>query len=105
MEEILPYNVKPQITYSGRKLGSLFQTKNQTIFDEKHDVIYCGECPAENCVGDCIGETARRVNERIVDHTVRGINSHLLKHSVESGHKPLETVDYKITGRDTVIIP
>ena len=25
-------------------------------------------------------------------------NLHLLKHSIESGHKPLEAVDYKIIG-------
>ena len=90
--------MKPQITYTGRKLGSLFQRKDQTILEHKHDVIYHRKCPAENCVDDYIGETARRVNERIVDHTGRDINSHLLKHSIESGHKPLEAVDYKIIG-------
>ena len=88
--------MKPQITYTGRKLGSLFQTKDQTIFEHKHDVIYHGKCPAENCVDDYIGETARRVNESIVDHTGRDTNSHLLKHSIESGHKPLEGVAYVI---------
>ena len=99
LKKILPNNVKPQITYTGRKLGSLFQTKDQTIFEHKHDVIYHGKCPAENCVDDYIGKTARGVNERIVDPTGRGdTNSHLLKHSIESGHKPLEAVDYKITG-------
>ena len=99
LKKKLPNNVKPQITYTGRKLGSLFQTKDQTIFEHKHDVIYHEKCPAENCVDDYIGETARRVNERIVDHTGRHTNSHLLKHSIESGHKPLEeAVDYKIIG-------
>ena len=96
LKKILPNNLKPQITYTGRKLGSLFQTKDQTIFEHKHDVIYHGKCPAENCVDDYIGKTARGVNERIVDPTGRGdTNSHLLKHSIESGHKPLEAVDYK----------
>ena len=98
LEKILPNNVKPQITYRGKKLGSLFETKDQTIFEHKHDVIYHGKCPVENCVDDYIGETARRVNERIVDHTGRDANSHLLKHSIESGHKPLEVIDYKIIG-------
>ena len=32
----------------------------------------------------------------ILDHTGRDTNSHLLKHSIESGRKPLEAVDYKI---------
>ena len=96
LKKILPNNVKPKITYTGRKLGSLFQTKDQTIFEHKYDVIYHGKCPAENCVVDYIGETACRVNERIVDHTDRDANSHLLKHSIESGHKPLEAIGYKI---------
>ena len=98
LKKVLPNNVTPQITYTGRKLGSLFQTKDQTIFQHKHDVIYHEKCPAENCVDDYIGETARRVNERIIDHTGKDTNSRLLKHSIESGHKPLEVVDYKIIG-------
>ena len=98
VKKILPNKVKPQITYTGRKLESLFQTKDQTIFEHKHDVIYYGKCPAENCVDDYIGETARTANEGIVDHAGRDTNSHLLKHGIYSGHKPLEAVDYKIIG-------
>ena len=96
LKKILLNNVKPQITYAGRKLGSSFQIKDQTIFEHKHVVTYHGNCPAENCVDDYIGETARRINERIVDRAGRDTDSRLLKHSIESGHKPLEVIDYKI---------
>ena len=75
LKNMLRNNVKPQITYAGRKLGSSFQTK------------------------DHIGETDHRVNEKIVDNTGRDANSHLLKQSIESGHKPLEAIGYKITGK------
>ena len=92
--------MKPQITYTGRKLGSLFETKDQTLSEHKHDAIYHGKCPAKNCVDDYIGETARRVNERTVDHTGRDANLHLLKYLIESGHKPLKAVDYKIIGTE-----
>ena len=98
LKKILPNNVKPQITYRGKKLGSLFETKDQTIFEFKLNVIYHGKSPVENCIDDYIGETTRSVNERIVDHTGRDAISHLLKHSIESGHKPLEVIDYKIIG-------
>ena len=84
MKKELPSNVKLQITYTGRKLGSLFETKDQTIFEHKHDAIFHGKCPAENCADNYIGETARRVNERIVDNTGREATSHLLKHAIES---------------------
>ena len=90
LKKILPNNMKSQITYAGRRLGSLFQTKDQTIFEHKHDLIYHRKCPTENCVDEHIGETARRVKGRIVDHTGRDTNSHLLKYSVECGHKPLK---------------
>ena len=83
-------------TYTWSKLESLFQTEDQTIFEHKHDVIFHGKCPDENCVDDYIRETARRVNERILDNTGRDTNYLPLKHSIESGHKPLKAVDYKI---------
>ena len=77
-------------TYTGRKLGLSFQINNQVIFEHKHDIIYYGKCLAENCVDDYLGETACRINERIVDHTGRDTNFHPLKHSTENGHKSLE---------------
>ena len=52
LKKILPNNMKPQITYTGRKLGQLFQTKDQTMFEHKYGVIYHGKFPAENCVDD-----------------------------------------------------
>ena len=96
LKKTLPNNVKPQITHTGRKMRSFFQTKDQTIFKHKQEIIYHGKCPAENCVDDYIRKKALRVNERIIGHTSRDINSHLLKDSIKSGHKPLEAIDYKI---------
>ena len=78
LKKILPTNVKPQINYTERKLGSLFQIKDQTMFEDKYDIIYRGKYTAENCVDDYIGKTAHRFNERIADHTGRDTNSHLL---------------------------
>ena len=96
LKNILPNNVKPQRKYTGRKVRSLYLKKDQTIFEHKHDVLYYGKCPTENCVDYYIGETARRVNERTLYHTGRDANSHLLKHSIESGHKPSKAADYTI---------
>ena len=81
-----------------RKETWIIISKDQTIFEHKHSVIYHGKCPAENIADDYIKETACRVNERIVDHTGRDTNSHLLKHSIGGGHKSLD-VNYKIIGR------
>ena len=48
------------------------------MFEDKYDIIYRGKYTAENCADDYIGKTAHRFNERIVDHTGRDTNSHLL---------------------------
>lgn len=51
-----------------------------------HDLIYHTVCPDENCNADYVGESARRLEERLKDHNVRDINSHMLKHSGECEH-------------------
>ena len=57
------------------------------MFEHEHDVIYHGKWPGENCADDYIKETARRINERIVEHTGKQPNSQLMKDLIESGHK------------------
>ena len=52
-------------------------------FEEQHDIVYHSFCSAENCNENYIGESARRLDERMKDHNGRDRNSHLLKHSVE----------------------
>lgn len=69
LEKILPNNMKPQMTHTGRKLGSSFQIKNQTMFEHKHDTTYYKKCPVKNCADDYIGETNRKINEIMLDHT------------------------------------
>ena len=44
------------------------------------------ECPDPDCNSTYIGETARRIEERHKDHTGRDRNSHIYKHSIETGH-------------------
>ena len=96
LKKVLLNNAKPQITYTERKLGSSSQIKEKTIYWHRHGVIYHGKRLAENCVDDYTGKAARRTKKRIVDHTGRDTNSHLLQHSLESGHKSLEVIDYEI---------
>ena len=40
MKKTLPSNVKPQITYTERKIGSLFKMKDRTMFEHIHGIIY-----------------------------------------------------------------
>ena len=91
---MLPQCIVPKGVFTGSKLSSKFQVKDRPIFSYNHDIIYHGNCP-ENCSPDnYVGETARRISERVLDHTGKDISSHLYKHSVETGHQTLEISDY-----------
>ena len=49
---------------------------------------------------NCIGERDRRISEPIKGHNGRDLKSHILKHSVESGHVNVRNYDYKIIAKD-----
>ena len=54
------------------------------------------KCLAENCPDDYIGESARRIIERVKDHGGRDTKSHVLKHSSEKEHVEVTQEDFKI---------
>ena len=96
IRKLLPENVKAQVTYTDTKLGTYFNLKDQTKFEHKNDIIYHGNCPVEECPDNYIGETKRRMSERISDHNGRDISSYLLKQAIESGHRHIKGENFKI---------
>ena len=68
------------------------------MISHNHDIIYHGNCPENGCCESYVGETARRISERVLDHSGKDINSHLYKRSIETGHQTLEISDYLIIG-------
>ena len=54
------------------------------------------KCSAEICLDDYIGESARRIIERVKGHTGRDTNSHVLKHSSKKEHAEVTREDFKI---------
>ena len=56
------------------------------------------KCSAENCSDDYIGESARRIIERVKDHGGRDTKSHVLKHSSEKEHVEVTQEEFKIIG-------
>ena len=42
--------------------------KDNTEFLHKQDLVYHTDCPVENCNDDYVGETARRISERVINH-------------------------------------
>ena len=86
LKTLLPNNFDTLIAFKGKKLNSCFKIQDTVNFEHKHDLLYHGKCPANNCNGDCVGETGRRILERIMDLNGGDANSHLLKHNMEKEH-------------------
>ena len=66
---VLPCNVKTSTAYSGTKLSSKFQLKDQTKKYHQHDAVYYAKCPEEQSTEDYTGEAGRRLIERVKDHS------------------------------------
>ena len=86
---LLPLCIVPKVVFAGSKHSSKFQVKGRAIFSHNHDITYHGNCPENGCPDNYVGQTARRVSERVLDHTGKDINSYLYKHAIETGHQTL----------------
>ena len=100
LRRALPVNIQTRIVYTGTNLSSqLKKITDPTPFDEQHDIVCYSFCSAEHCNENYIGESARRLDERIKDHNGWDRNSHLFKHSVESRHDPVLKNYFRIIGK------
>ena len=96
LRKILPDDVKTMVTYQSKKLVSKFPVKDKIDFQHQNNVVYYGKCPNPNCKDDHIGETDRRVIERVIDHNKRDKKSHMLKHSRDKLHNHVWEDDFKL---------
>ena len=78
--------MKTYITYEATKLLTQFPLTDRTKFEHRHNIAYFSCCPNVTCNKTHVGETDRRIKERIIDHNKRDKSSHLLKHDRESQH-------------------
>ena len=99
LHNLLPNHINTQVTYTGKKLSTCFNIKEQTKCEHQHDIVYYGKCPEVDCTDNYIGEASRRVSERIIDHNGRDRKSHFFRHSVKHNHKNVERQDFKILGK------
>ena len=86
LKTLLPDNVETDVAFQGNQLSSCFNIKDKTKFPHKHDLVYHAKCAEESCNDDYVGETARRISERVLDHSGRDKNSHILKHQIGKEH-------------------
>ena len=100
LDSALPITVKPIITFNSNKLGSNFNIKDQTKFEHNNNLVYMCTCPYKNCNASYIGETKKRINERIIDHNKRDKKSHVLKHSRKEKHRHVWVQDFTILSKN-----
>ena len=87
--------MKTCITYESTTLSTQFPVKDRTKFEHRHSVVYLSRCPNTTCNNTYVGETDRRIKERIMDH-IMDKSSHLLKHARQSQHTHVWKDDFKI---------
>ena len=77
----------------------MFNVKDKTSKEHENNVVYKIECPQEDCSETYIGETERRVSERVFDHSGRDKNSTVYKHSMLTGHKQITLDDVELIAK------
>ena len=100
LSKFLPTKVKTTVTYQSKKLGRKFQLKDKTKFHQQNSLVYYSRCLDETCNEDYVGETDKRIEERIIDHNKRDKNSHLLKQSGEKNHQHVQESYFKVLGNN-----
>lgn len=84
-------------TYNGQRLGSIFSSKDKINREHQHNLIYRLSCPNVGCDSTYIGETARRLSERVKEHSGKGgQTSHMSQHTAKLGHMPISLDDTEI---------
>ena len=98
LKSLLTSTVKANIGFTGKKLSTCFQIKEQTKFEHKYDIIYFATCPEDNCSENYIEESGRRISEKIIDNNGRDKKSQIFKHSSEKCRQHFPTNSFKIIG-------
>ena len=98
LNKLLPTSLKIQVIFTGQKLSTQFNVRDRTKFKHKQDIIYFGKCPEQNYTDNYLGESARRISARIIDHGGRDQKSHLFTHAVVKEHRSDSYNDFKIIG-------
>ena len=65
IHKLLPETVDTQMGYTGIKLSTCFEIEDRNKFDQQHDLLYGAKCPSELCDKNCIGESGRRIAEKV----------------------------------------
>ena len=79
ISKLLPPKINTQVAYTGKKISTRFNVKDQSKFEHQHYVVCYADCPNEKCRENYISESSRRISELVNDHNGRDMKSHILK--------------------------
>ena len=100
LKTLLPDNVKTDVAFEGKQVGCCFNIKDKTEFRHKHHLVYHAKCTEESCNNDYSDKTARRISEKMLGHSGRDKNSHVLKQQIEKEHPCPKYNNFKIISSD-----
>ena len=95
-KKTLPEKHDVMIIFTGTKLSSQFNIKVDTNKQHKHDLVYFSRCPFTTCTDSYMGETVRRLRERVVDYSVRDAKSHIVRHCLNSDRETVNIENFKM---------
>ena len=98
MKSMFKDKIVTNVGCKAKKLSSCFNIKDKSPLIHKHNLVYKYNCA--DCSSTYIGETARRLEERVLDHNKRDKNSHVLKHSRERNHRDITINDIKVLSKN-----
>ena len=84
------------LDFTGTKIGPKFNIKDKTSKEHEHDLTYSAVCPDTNCNKEHNGETGKQLTERLHEHSVKDVNSHVSKHSIETDHPAVTVDDFRV---------
>ena len=96
LKTLLPDNIITDVAFQGKQLSSCFNIKDKTKFLHKHYLVYHTKCTKESCNYDYVGETAKRISERVLDHSGRDKNSRILKHHIKKEHSCPQYKNFRV---------
>ena len=96
----LTENVHVVVTCQSKRLSSKFKVIDKRQFYHQSNLVYYRKCPNQTCTKDYIGETDRKIRERIINHNKRDKSLHILKHSREEGRTHVRDKDFRLLGNN-----
>ena len=98
LKSVFKDKIVTNAAYKAKKLSSCFNIKDRSPLIHQHNLVYKYNCA--DCSSTYIGETARRLEERVLDHNKRDKNSHVLKHRRERNHCDITMNDITVLSKN-----